>query len=346
MDNTAQVTPETNGVEALKQKINQAGLPANVTEKLLNSLRFPGEGATYERLVSYIEFVLSIPFNKSSQDVLDLARAKQILDKNHFGLEDLKNRVLEYLSVLILNTKNGAQGFHAPILAFIGLVGTGKTSIAYSIAEALGRPIVRIPFGGMGDPNQLRGISRVQPEAEPGQIVKALKNTGVNNPVILLDEIDRVAEEGRVNIMGVLVELLDPQQNHAFVDHYLDFPIDLSKVMFIATANNTANIATAVMDRIEPITMPAYTDEQKLVIGKNYLLPQALKEAGVGANLIQIDEAVWPSIIRPLGFDAGIRSLSRTIQGLVRKVARQVVEGNPGPFKITAENIGQYVQTS
>lgn len=337
MDNAAPV-------DTLKQKIIQAQLPKEVEEKLINMLRFPGVGAEYERLVSYIEFVLGLPFNKSSQDILDLVRAKQILDKNHYGIGVVKDRILEYLSVLILNSRqNQNPNFHAPILAFIGLVGTGKTSIAYSIAESLGRPIIRIPFGGMGDPLQLRGMSRVHPDSEPGQIMKALRSTYVNNPVILLDEIDRVAEEGRVNIMGVLVELLDPQQNHAFVDHYLDFPFDLSKVMFIATANNTTNIATAVMDRIEPIQMPAYSDEEKTVIGKNYLLPKAIKEAGVDPKMILIDDILWPQIIRPLGFDAGIRSLARTIQGLVRKIARLIVEGQGGPFKITAENLGQYL---
>jgi ATP-dependent Lon protease len=338
MDSTA---PE---IEALKTKISQAQLPQEIQEKLINALRFPGTGAEFEKIVSYVEFVLSLPFNKSSQDILDLNRAKQVLDKNHFGMGIVKDRILEYLSVLILNSKRVDQeAFHAPILAFIGLVGTGKTTIAYSIAEALGRPIIRIPFGGMGDPRQMRGVSRVQPDTEPGQIMKALKTTGVNNPVILLDEIDRVAEEGRVNIMGVLVELLDPQQNHAFVDHYLDFPFNLSKVMFVATANNTTNIATAVMDRIEPIQMPAYTDEEKLVIAKNFVLPKAIKEAGVPDGMIIIDEKLWPQVIRPLGFDAGIRSLSRTIQGLVRKVAREIVEGKPGPFNITAENIAGYL---
>ena len=338
MDNAAQDT------EGLKQRILQAQLPQDVSEKLINALRFPGTGAEFEKIVSYVEFVLGLPFNKSSQDILDINRAKQILDKNHYGLGVVKDRILEYLSVLILNSKNAnSEAFHAPILAFIGLVGTGKTSIAYSIAESLGRPIVRIPFGGMGDPRQLRGVSRVQPEAEPGQIMKALKNTGVNNPVILLDEIDRVAEEGRVNIMGVLVELLDPQQNHAFVDHYLDFPFDLSKVMFIATANNTGSIATAVMDRIEPIEMPAYSDEEKVVIGKNFLLQKAIKEAGIPDKMIVIDETLWPQIIRPLGFDAGIRSLDRTVQGMIRKIAREIVEGKQGPFRITVENLARYL---
>lgn len=341
MDTAVQSTQD------LKQRIVGASLLQEVEEKLINLLRFPGTGAEFEKLVAYIEFVLVLPFKKSAQDILDLGRAKEILDKNHYGLQVVKDRILEYLAVLVLNTrKNPEQALgHAPILAFVGLVGTGKTSIAYSIAESLGRPIIRIPFGGLGDPLQLRGQSRVRPDSEAGLVIKGIKTVGVNNPVILLDEIDRVAEEGRVDIMGVLVELLDPAQNHAFVDHFLDFPFDLSNVLFIATANNTTNIATAVMDRLEPIQMPAYTDEEKTIIGKNYLLSKALDEAGLQPGTVTIDEPLWPQIIRPLGFDAGIRSLNRTIQGMARKLAREVVEGSPGPFKITAENLREYLQT-
>jgi len=189
----------------------------------------------------------------------------------------------------------------------------------------------------------LRGASRIRPDAEPGQIIKAIKSAKVSNPVILLDEIDRVAVEHRVDIMGVLVELLDPAQNQAFLDHYLDFPYDLSQVLFIATANNTGNIATAVLDRLEPIIMPSYSDEEKLIIGKNYLLPKAIEEAGFSKDALTIDEATWPQILRPLGFDSGIRSLSRSLQTICRKVARKKVEGEVGPFRISQENLGEYL---
>ncbi len=337
MDQSAQV------VEQLKQKVTQAQLPKEVEEKILNLLKFSGSAIELEKLAAYIDFVIGLPFQKGSQDILDLPRAKQVLDKHHYGLQSVKDRILEYLSVLILHSKQNTDNVHAPVLAFIGLVGTGKTTIAYSIAESLGRQIIRIPFGGLGDPLQLRGQSRVRPDAEPGLIMKAVRNSGVNNPVILLDEIDRVAEGARVDIMGVLVELLDPQQNHAFVDHYLDFSFDLSKVLFIATANNTTNIATAVMDRLEPITMPAYTDEEKLTIAKNYLLPKVTKDAGIEGAQLQIDEEVWGQIIRPLGFDAGIRSLNRTLEGIARKVARKVVEGVSGQIRITSQNVGEYI---
>lgn len=336
-----------NIIEELKIKIEQANLPPGISEKLQNLLKFPGTGVELEKTIAYINFVLTLPFNKYSEDILDINRAKQILDKNHYGLQSVKDRILEYLSVMILNKRNPERAQrvegHAPILALIGLVGTGKTSLAYSIAESLGRPLMRIPLGGLGDPASLRGASRIRPDSEPGQLMKAIQRAKVSNPVILLDEIDRVAIEHRVDIMGVLVELLDPSQNQAFVDHYLDFPYDLSQVLFIATANNTTNIATAVIDRLEPIQMPSYSDEEKLRIGRDYLFPKILDEVGLEKNAIIIDESVWPQIIRPLGFDGGIRSLQRTLQEICRKVARVVVEGNVGSISINTQNLGEYL---
>ena len=231
----------------------------------------------------------------------------------------------------------------APILCFVGLVGTGKTTIASSIAEAMGRKFARIPFGGMGDPLDLRGQSRMHSEAEPGKVIKALRNVGSKNPVILLDEIDRVTAEGRSSIMGVLVELLDPGQNFAYVDHYIDYPFDLSEVLFIATANNTTSIATAVLDRLEPIQMPSYTDMEKVTIAKNYVLPKKMKEAGLSDTQLTFDENVWPLMVRPLGFDAGIRTLERTIDGVVRKVAREIVEGKTQGVKVSPLNAKQYL---
>lgn len=331
-------------INSLRQKLALSMIPQYVKDKLNDLLDLPGDQFQFERLVSYADFVLSLPFDKYSQDILDLNRAKQILDKNHFGLENVKSRILEYLSVLILNREKAVH-FHAPILLFVGLVGSGKTTLAYSIAEALGRKIIRIPFGGLGDPAQLRGQSRVKAEAEPGQVIKGIKNSGVSNPVILLDEVDRVAEEGRIDIMGVLVELLDPQQNQAFVDHYLDFPYDLSQVLFIATANNTSNIATAVMDRLEPILMPSYSDAEKVMIAKNYLLPKVVEESGLVRNSLQVSDEVWPMIIRPLGFDGGIRSLDRVLESIVRKIAVQTVAGQKGPFQINLQNIKQYLES-
>jgi ATP-dependent Lon protease len=302
----------------------------------------------YERTSHYLEWVTDLPWDKRSEDILDLKEAQRVLDKNHYGLKEIKERILEYLAVLKLQSLKASEpqsfrAVRAPILAFFGLVGTGKTTIAYSIAEAMGRRLVRVPLGGVGDPLDLRGQSRQRPEAEPGLIVKALRRAGTKNPVILLDEIDRVTEEGRSSLMGVLVELLDPEQNMAFRDHFIDYPVDLSEVLFIATANNSTNIATAVLDRLEPMQMPSYTDEEKIVIGRDFVLPQTLKEMGLSKENLTIAEGVWPKIVRPLGFDAGIRTLERTIGGIGRKVARMVVEGKGKRFRLTEENIKEFL---
>lgn len=339
-------------ISNLKTKIQSASLPEDVSTKLQEELerltmmvKSNEFNPEIERQISYINFICDLPWDKTANEVLDLNRTRQILDKNHYGLEPIKERILEYLSVMILNQRQGKVA-HQPVLAFVGLVGSGKTSIAYSIAESLGRPIIRIPFGGLGSALALRGESRVKPEAEPGLIMRALKRAQVKNPVILLDELDRVTEEARADIMGVLVELLDPEQNFAFLDHYVSYPFDLSQVMFIATANNTGNIATAVLDRLELIEMPFYSDDQKVVIAKSYLLPKSLENAGLSPSLVQIDDGLWHSIVRPLGFDGGIRSLKRNIDTITGKIAKQVVEGKPGPFIITEENLGDYLARS
>lgn len=339
-------------ITVLIDRVTKADLPDKLREmvlirlnqltKLTNSPSFLPE---FDSIVKYIDWITALPWNKRTQDTLDLVNAQKILETHHYGLEDIKTRVLEYMSVMKLKLEKGESKdvYRAPILCFVGLVGTGKTTIAYSIAEALGRPIARIPFGGMGDPLDLRGQSRMHPEAEPGKVIKALRDTQSKNPVILLDEIDRVTEQGRSSIMGVLVELLDPKQNYAFVDHYIDFPFDLSEALFIATANNTTNIATAVMDRLEPISMPSYSDQEKIVIGQKYILPGAMKASGLPEGALTIDDDVWANIVRPLGYDGGIRTLERNIDGVVRKVARMIVENKAQSVKIDATNVKTFL---
>ena len=339
-------------ITKLGESVKKAPIPEKLKEtviirldqlsKLTASSTFLPE---FDRMNKYIDWIISLPWEKRTEDTLDLENARRILDKNHFGLGEIKERILEYISVMKLKKEKGEEAdiYRAPILCFVGLVGTGKTTIAYSIAEALGRNFARIPFGGMGDPLDLRGQSKMHAEAEPGKVIKSLRTAGSKNPVILLDEIDRVTDEGRASIMGVLVELLDPEQNHAFSDHYLDFPFDLSETLFIATANNTNNIATAVLDRLEPLMMPSYTDMEKITIGLKYVLPRAIKTAGLPEGSLQIDENVWPNIVRPLGFDAGIRTLERTIDGIVRKAAKAIVEGKAQSFKITPENVKEFL---
>lgn len=340
-------------VAALQNLLDQAHhvpdeLRSKTSDMLLRLSRQAAHGsyaAEFESVSHYLDWIVSLPWGKNTQDILDLGHVKQVLDQHHYGLEDLKSRFLEYLSVMILNQQKDLDSYHAPTLLLVGLVGTGKTTICASIAEALGRRLVRIPFGGMSSALDLRGLSKMLPDAEPGQIIKGVRRAGSGNPIILLDEVDRVSESARGEIMGVLVELLDPSQNNAFVDHYIDYPFNLSQAMFIATANNTTHISTAVMDRLEPILMPSYTDEEKIHIARDYILPAQLAKSALPENALKFDDAVWAKMVRPLGFDAGIRTLERTIEGIVRKTARQIVEGKTREVVITESNLKQYLPT-
>jgi ATP-dependent Lon protease len=337
-------------IQELEERIKAVSLPAELTEKLneeISVLRLSLKGENsfmnFEGFSNYVNYVLSLPYNKETADVLDIAKAKEILDKNHYGLPSVKNLILEYLSSLILNINNQTNITRSPIICLTGLVGTGKTTLAYSIAESLGRKFERIPFGGMGDATDLRGKSRTGVDAEPGLIIKSLIHAQSRNVVILLDELDRITEAGRKDIMGVLVELLDPEQNKAFVDHYIDYPFDLSKVLFIATANNTTSVVTAVLDRLQIIQMPSYTDEEKTMIAQKYLFPKILKQTGLTETQLIIDPAVWPIIIRPLGYDSGIRSLERAIEGVCRKTARMIVEGKMQAVNINSVNVKEFL---
>lgn len=333
-------------IQELKTRVSQVQVPEEMSRKiskdivaLERSVELGSYDEKYEKVSKYVEWILKIPWQKTSKDRLDIAKTKQIFDKHHFGMEDVKDRFLEYVSVLNLRHKQAAGSeFRAPILLLVGLVGTGKTTFAFSLAEALERQIVRIPFGGMGSAKDLRGNSRLILGSEPGRVIKGVAEAGVRNPVILLDEIDRVAKEANSDIMGVLIELLDPAQNNKFVDDYIDYPVDLSQAIFIATCNNTRNIATAVLDRMEKISMPSYTDDEKIKIGKSYILPQLLEEAGLIKGQFVLLEEVWPQMVRPLGFDAGIRTLQRNLKGAVRKAARIIVEKGYKEVIITLEN--------
>ncbi|OIO15642.1 hypothetical protein COV53_05405 [Candidatus Gottesmanbacteria bacterium CG11_big_fil_rev_8_21_14_0_20_37_11] len=357
MNNTTQGLDLTE-LTKIKQRLETADLPPDLREKaetLINratlSFKYSGYFSSFDQVSKYIDWITALPWNKISEDNLNIAHAQTILEEHHYGLKDIKDRILEYLSVMKMNiekakndpTLENVNFMRAPILFFVGLVGTGKTTIALSIAKAMNRKFIRIPFGGMGSALDLRGQSRIHPEAEVGQVIKALRRAGTKNPVILLDELDRVSEQARADIMGVLVELLDPEQNIAFTDHYIDFPFDLSQVLFIATANNTGNISTAVIDRLEPIQMPSYTDEEKTIIAKSYVFKNILNESGLTPNQLTIDEDVWPTIVRPLGFDSGIRTLERTINGICRKVARMIIEGQGSSFRITVNNVKQFL---
>lgn len=339
-------------VQKLRDKVNQHQLPQGLLDileemliRLQRSAKFGIYSEEYERAAHYIEWVTKIPWQTRTQDRLDIEETRRIMDQHHYGLDPVKLRILEHLSILKLNYDKGQRDIisKAPILLLVGLAGTGKTSFAFALAESINRKIGHIPFGGMGSARDLRGQSRLHLEAEPGAIVKALCNAGSINPILLLDEIDRIADHARADIMGVLLALLDPSQNRAFIDHYIDYPINLNEVLFIATSNNTDNISTAVLNRLEVIRMPTYSDEEKIIIGKHYVLPQAIKDAGLEPNALVIPDEIWPQLVRPLGFDSGIRVLKRMIDNLTRKVAYMIVSGQLDQVVISQQNMNQFI---
>jgi len=350
MDSAQNIDSELN---KLSEKVKKASLPPDLQEKVNSMLSLlsislktgTGSFINYQTTENYLNWLCSLPFNLETQDNLDINKAKEILDKNHYGLMSVKDTIMEYLSTLILNKQNNTM-VNAPILCLVGLVGTGKTTLAYSIAEALGRRFERIPFGGLSDSLSLRGQSRAFTDAEPGLFIKKIVHAQSKNCVILLDELDIIAEHARADVMGVLIEALDNEQNNSFVDHYIDYPFDLSHVLFIATANNTTSLSTAVLDRLEIIQMPSYNDDEKKVIGQKYLFPKIVKNAGLLDNQVIIEEILWPTIIRPLGYDSGIRSLERSLENIARRVARMIVEGKlskNSQVKIDSNNIREYL---
>lgn len=339
-------------IQKLIDKTTAVQLPDGLKDKLdesFNQLRVNAKSEAtfwenFQRTAKYIDWVVSLPWYHQSTDILDIDYAREKLNAGHYGLDYVKDRIIEYISVLALQkNRHPDQKMRAPVLLFMGLVGTGKTTMAKSISEVMGRELIRIPFGGLGDPLYLRGQSRLYPEAEPGAIIRGLRDCKTNNPVILLDEIDRAADSALNTIMGVLVELLDPEQNNKFTDHYIDYPFDLSQALFVATCNNTTRIATAVMDRLEPIQMPSYTDDEKIAIGRDYILPKAMKDSGLDTSELIIDPQVWINIVRPLGFDAGVRTLKRNIEGLCRKTAKLIFEGQTKKVVVDEDNIKQFI---
>lgn len=343
--------------EGLKQKL--AGMLLRLDRILQNS---GGYSKEFETIEVYVRWATNIPWGSYAEDNLDLEHAGVELNKNHYGLQHVKDMVIEYLAVMKLQkqrqlelqqeaqasgdmSKLRGSSANAPVMCFIGIQGVGKTSIAKSIAASLGRPFVRIALGAMGEVSQIRGVSITQPNAEPGYIVKALTNSKVMNPVILLDEIDKTSSESglRADLMAAMLEILDPEQNATFIDHYIDFPLDLSRCVFITTANNLGGISAALLDRLEVVRFGSYTDEDKIQIAKNYMLPKVRRSTGINEDQLTFDDGVWPMVVRPLGFDAGVRQLERTLAILSRKVARLIVEGKGSKFHLTPDNFRQFI---
>lgn len=349
--------------------VKNSNLPEDLKDKcfkLISRLsKMAGSGAysqEFDNVEKYIQTILSIPFGKYVQESLDSTKVMEELNSNHYGLMVVKDKIVEYISVMQLqaradrnisndsdtqmsmNTLSGNSS-RAPVLCFIGVQGIGKTTFAKSLSSALNRPFVRISMNAMSGVAQIKGAPRTVVGSEPGQIVKALIRAGCMNPMILLDEIDKVSgsEDKRFDFLAAAMEVLDPEQNATFVDQYLDYPIDLSKVFFICTANTLGTLSAALLDRLEIIRFSSYTDAEKEHIARDYLLPKIRKSTGLNESQMSFSEDVWPLMIRPLGFDAGIRQLERNIVNVARKVARIIVEKNIPSVNINPQNFRQFI---
>jgi ATP-dependent Lon protease len=332
----------TKEMEEYRLKIAQARMPKQAEEDALKQLsrleQMHPDAAEASIVRTYLDWLVSLPWSKSTRDKLEVKEAKIILDEDHFNLEKVKDRVLEYLSVRKLNKK-----MKGPILCFVGPPGVGKTSLGQSIARAMGRKFVRISLGGMRDEAEIRGHRRTYIGALPGRIIQGVKNAGSNNPVFILDEVDKIGMDFRGDPAAALLEVLDPEQNHSFSDHYLNVPFDLSKVMFITTANLVDPIPSALRDRMEVIRLAGYTEDEKLAIVLRHLLPRQLTENGLRSQDFKISTEVIRRVIMNYTLEAGLRNLEREIGSLCRKVARRIAEGEKGPFAVTGGNLHLYL---
>ena len=287
---------------------------------------------------NYIETILSLPWNKESEDNIDLIKAEEILNEDHYGLEKVKERVLEYLAVIQLS-----ESLKGPILCLVGPPGVGKTSIARSIARSIGREFVRMSLGGVRDEAEIRGHRRTYIGAIPGRIISAIKDTGVKNPVFLFDEVDKIGADYKGDPASALLEVLDPEQNKDFTDHYLEVPFDLSKVMFITTANSTSTIPGPLLDRMEVIDVSGYTEEDKVQIAQKYLVPKQIKQNGLTKSRISFTEAGIRNVINYYTRESGVRNLEREIGNICRKVARNVVTGDTGKVSVRPKKVQEFL---
>jgi ATP-dependent Lon protease len=329
---------EANGeelAEQLRKKLQEAGANETVlgaAEKELKRLsHIPNASPEYSVIVSYVEMLADLPWNKSTDDNTDLERARAILERDHYGLEKVKRRIIEFLAVRKLN-----PGGRSPILCFLGPPGVGKTSLGQSIADALGRKFTRISLGGIRDEAEIRGHRRTYIGAMPGRIIQEIRRLGFRNPVMMLDEVDKIGADIRGDPASALLEVLDPRQNNNFVDRYLDVPFDLSQVIFIGTANYVEGIPAPLRDRMETIAVPGYTEMEKLNIAQRYLVPRQIEEHGLSAEQCRFDEDAIRTIIQEYTYEAGVRDLERKIASVCRSIAAEIARGVHAAVTVSA----------
>jgi ATP-dependent Lon protease len=328
--------------QMLRERLDKADLPEEVrteAERELKRLeKLPQAAPDYHVIRTYLEYILELPWKKSSEDKLDLNEARKILDEDHYGLEDVKERILEFLAVIKLRPDS-----KSPILCFVGPPGVGKTSLGRSISRALGRQFERMSLGGVRDEAELRGHRRTYIGSMPGRIIQAIRRAGVNNPVMMLDEVDKLGNDYRGDPSAALLEILDPQQNNSFRDHYIDLPFDLSKVFFIATANQLGPIPPPLRDRMEVIALAGYSDREKLEIAKRYLVPRQISENGINADQLTIADAAIELLATRYTREAGVRQLERSIGSIARKVALKIAQGHIEKVIVDAKDIHDYL---
>ena len=335
-------------LKELEDKIKAAEMPEEsekVAMKELDRLsRIPTQSPEYNVSRTYIDWLVDLPWSDSTEDRIDLKEAMKILDEDHFGLEKVKERIIEYLAVRNLKQQKDPDGtVRGPILCFGGPPGVGKTSLGKSIARAMGREFVRLSLGGVRDEAEIRGHRRTYIGAPPGRVIQSIKKAGKNNPVFMLDEIDKLGSDFRGDPSSALLEVLDPEQNHSFSDHYLEVDFDLSKVMFISTANYQDAIPPALRDRMEILDFSGYIEDEKIQIAKRHILPKQIEENGLTKEQVTFDASSLKELVRSYTREAGVRNLEREVANVLRKVARNLVESDTDKIKINKKKVGEYL---